>query len=38
MRVGHIFKQEYDENDVLLEVDVPTSLVGKLAMYRVSED
>lgn len=34
MRSGHILKQEYDENDVLLHVDVPAALASKLASYQ----
>lgn len=33
MRLGNIVKQEYDENDVLLLVDVPSALAGKLKRY-----
>lgn len=35
MRSGHILKQEYDENDVLLNVDVPSALADKLASYQI---
>lgn len=33
MRVGHIHHQIYEENDVLLEVDLPDAFVGKLKKY-----
>jgi GTP-binding protein HflX len=33
MRVGHILSQEYDENDVILRVDVPVPLANKLSPY-----
>lgn len=36
MRLGHILKQEYEENDVILRVDVPAALAGKLAPYHTS--
>ena len=36
MRVGHILNQEYEENDVVLRVDVPAPLANKLSAYRVS--
>jgi GTPase len=35
MRMGHILRQEYEDNDVLLQVDVPSALAGKLARYIV---
>lgn len=33
MRLGNILKQDYDENDVILKVDVPNALAGKLKKY-----
>lgn len=33
MRLGNILKQDYEENDVLLRVDLPQSLAGKLKKY-----
>lgn len=33
MRLGNILNQDYDENDVLLKVDIPQSLAGKLKKY-----
>lgn len=36
MRAGHVIRQKYDENDVLLHVDVPTPLANKLTSYRVT--
>lgn len=38
MRSGHILKQDYDENDVVLKVDIPLALASKLSAYRVSEN
>lgn len=38
MRLGNILKQDYEENDVLLQVDVPQALAGKLKRYVVSDD
>ena len=35
MRMGHILHQDYDENDVILRIDVPTPLANKLAAYRL---
>lgn len=37
MRLGNILSQTYDENDVLLKVDLPGSLAGKLKKYAVEE-
>ena len=37
MRQGNILKQEYDENDVILKVDVTVALAGKLSAYRLAE-
>jgi GTP-binding protein HflX len=36
MRVGHILYQDYEENDVVLRVDVPAPLANKLSTYRTS--
>lgn len=33
MRLGNVIDQDYEENDVLLKVDIPSSLVGKLSRY-----
>lgn len=33
MRLGHILNQEYEENDVLLKVDIPAALANKLSRY-----
>lgn len=33
MRLGNILKQEYEENDVVLRVDLPQSLASKLQKY-----
>lgn len=35
MRDGHIIEQDYDENDVLLKVDLPNTLAAKLKKYYV---
>lgn len=32
-RLGNVLQQDYDENDVLLRVEVPAQLVSKLQMY-----
>lgn len=34
-RVGHIILEEYDENDVLVEAEVPPAFAGKIAEYEV---
>lgn len=36
MRLGNILHQDYEENDVIMEVDVPAILVGKLKHYVIS--
>lgn len=36
MRVGHILNQDYEENDVVLRVDVPAPLANKLSAYLIS--
>lgn len=33
MRLGNILQQDYEENDVLIRVDLPQSLAGKLKKY-----
>ncbi len=33
MRLGNILKQDYEENDVIIRVDLPQSLAGKLKKY-----
>jgi GTP-binding protein HflX len=33
MRFGNILNQDYEENDVLLKVDIPQALAGKLRRY-----
>lgn len=35
LRVGHVRKQEYEENDVVLDIDLPVAVAGKLARYQV---
>jgi GTP-binding protein HflX len=37
MRMGHIIKQDYDENDVLLEVNLPSSYLGRLKKYIIEK-
>jgi GTP-binding protein HflX len=36
MRLGNILNQDYEENDVVLRVDVPAPLANKLSSYRIS--
>lgn len=33
MRAGNILSQDYEDNDVLLQVDIPKALAGKLKKY-----
>ena len=33
MRVGNIIHQDYEENDVILRVDLPTAAIGRLQQY-----
>ncbi|MFI0434667.1 MAG: GTPase HflX [Parachlamydiaceae bacterium] len=35
IRLGHVIKQEYDENDVLLKVEVSTAFANQLSPYIV---
>lgn len=37
MRFGHIIKQEYDENDVILKVDLPANLANKVKRFQILE-
>lgn len=37
MRLGKILKQEYEENDILLEVSIPVALANKLSRYKIQE-
>ncbi len=37
IRQGNILKQEYEENDVILKVEVTVALAGKLSPYRIAE-
>ncbi len=37
MRLGHILKQDYEDNDVLLKVDIPGPLAGKISRYIVQD-
>lgn len=36
MRVGHVLHQEYDEEDVIMRVDVPNFLAQKLTPYLIT--
>lgn len=38
MRIGNIKSQTYEENDVLLLVDLPKAAVGKLKKYVIKDD
>lgn len=38
MRLGNILKQEYDENDVILKVDLPASLASKMKRFEVPDE
>lgn len=38
MRVGTIIHQTYEDNDIILEVDLPESAAGRVQKYIVSED
>lgn len=33
MRAGHIIKQDYEDNDVIMQIDVPVALANKLSAY-----
>ncbi len=33
MRTGHIIKQDYEDNDVIMRIDVPVALANKLSSY-----
>ena len=35
MKLGNVLNQDYDENDVLLRVDLPTAIADKLSKYIV---
>lgn len=35
MRIGNIIYQSYEENDVVMKVDVPAALAGKLKRYMI---
>lgn len=35
IRLGHLIKQEYEENDILLKVDVPHAVAMKFERYRI---
>lgn len=37
MRLGNILNQDYEENDVLMRVDIPRSLAGKLKNYIIED-
>lgn len=38
MRLGKVLSQDYNENDVILEVDLPHCLANKMAAYRMDEE
>lgn len=38
MRLGHILNQDYEENDILLKVDIPVALLGKYKKYLVKTE
>ena len=35
IRLGHVLKQEYEENDVVMTVDLPSNLVHKVLPYQI---
>jgi GTPase len=35
MRLGNILSQDYEENDVILHVDLPSNVVGRLQKYTI---
>lgn len=37
MRQGHVIRQDYEDNDVRLLVELPVSVVGKLSLYILKE-
>lgn len=37
MRVGHVVSQDYEDNDVILEVDLPESVTGRLKKYMIDQ-
>ena len=37
MRMGHIVEQDYEENNIVLKVELPRQLVGKVVRYQVKE-
>lgn len=37
VRVGQVLKQDYEENDVILRVSIPVSLIGKYRQYVVKD-
>lgn len=37
IRLGNIQSQDYEENDIVLRVDLPSSLAGKLKKYIINE-
>lgn len=38
MRLGNILHQDYEENDVILKVDLPAALAGKMRKYHMDHD
>lgn len=37
MRLGNVIKQDYDENDILLKVELPISLANKMRKFQIAE-
>jgi GTP-binding protein HflX len=35
MRLGHLISQDYEDNDVLLDVEIPIALANKLKPYSI---
>ncbi len=38
MRLGHVIKQDYEENDVILKVDLPINQVNKVEKYLILDN
>lgn len=38
MRVGHVMSQDYEDNDVIMEVDLPESMAGRVKKYLIEDD
>ena len=37
LRQGHLLQQEYEENDILIQIELPVSLAQRLAKYEQHE-